>query len=836
MPQVVKRDNRVVQFDASKIENAVLKAFIDVDKEVTPFARDKAHNIAAYIEGQAQDKTLTIEQIQDYVENGLMATKRKDVARAYMSYRMNRTIARERKSSLHKAIEEKILASDVKNQNANVDEHSFGGRKGEADSVYMKQYALNYLISDKARFNHENNRIYIHDLDNYAVGSHNCLTVPFDHLLSHGFTTRQTDVRPARSISTAMQLVAVIFQLQSLDQFGGVSASHIDTSMVPYVRMSFKKHYITSYVLDSDDFDKLNVDTMTEKELDDFIDEHKDEYMKKLNLTDSDFTFDSTKLDEHLKKKAIFLTRREVYQAVEATFHNLNTLQSRSGNQLPFTSINFGLDTSQEGRLVTRALLEKSIEGVGSVHRTSVFPCSIFQVKSGINKYPDDPNYDLFMLALKSTSLRLYPNYANANVKMQQNWVKMDREVKHRVINELSDEDKKTLAIRLKENPSLQESLLLDLHDDGTFTVHEEEVPIEVFSTMGCRTQNGFDCWAEHSFRENVAHVIKDGTLYDNYVSGAQKDGRGNICPATIILPTLAMEAREKVGDGATENELVETFMNILSVALDDTRDELMERFEHICSQSAKSAPFMYPNNTMYGYVPAEGIRSALRHGTLAVGQLGIAETLQLLIGCDQTNPKGLALAERIEQLYEKKCNEFKKKYHLNFGVYFTPAENLCYTAMLKFQSKYGKIKGVSDKDFFTNSMHVPVWDKIDPFKKIDIESKLTKYSTAGCITYIELDNNCRNNLKVLEQMVVYAMDHDVPYFAINVPNDTCLDCGYTGEFNDHCPVCGSKHIQQLRRVTGYLTGNYTTAFNKGKQEEVRMRYKHSNSLSNWNK
>lgn len=333
-----------------------------------------------------------------------------------------------------------------------------------------------------------------------------------------------------------------------------------------------------------------------------------------------------------------------------------------------------------------------------------------------------------------------------------------------------------------------------------------------------------------------MAHVIKDGTLYDNYVSGAQKDGRGNICPATIILPTLAMEAREKVGDGATEDEFVETFMNILSVALDDTRDELMERFEHICSQSAKSAPFMYPNNTMYGYVPAEGIRSALRHGTLAVGQLGIAETLQLLIGCDQTNPKGLALAERIEQLYEKKCNEFKKKYHLNFGVYFTPAENLCYTAMLKFQSKYGKIKGVSDKDFFTNSMHVPVWDKIDPFKKIDIESKLTKYSTAGCITYIELDNNCRNNLKVLEQMVVYAMDHDVPYFAINVPNDTCLDCGYTGEFNDHCPVCGSKHIQQLRRVTGYLTGNYTTAFNKGKQEEVRMRYKHSNSLSNWNK
>ena len=253
----------------------------------------------------------------------------------------------------------------------------------------------------------------------------------------------------------------------------------------------------------------------------------------------------------------------------------------------------------------------------------------------------------------------------------------------------------------------------------------------------------------------------------------------------------------------------------------------LIERFDWICSQSPESAKFMYENNVMAGYVPEEGIRSALKHGTLAIGQIGLAETLQILIGCDHTSPKGMALAKRIEQLFKDKCAQFKEKYKLNFGVYMTPAENLCYTAMKKFKEKYGSIPNISDKEFFTNSIHVPVWEKISPFDKIDIESQLTSYSSAGCITYVELDSTVKHNLEALEQIVNYAMDKDIPYFAINVPNDTCLECGYCDEFNDHCPECGSTNIQQLRRVTGYLTGNYKTAFNLGKQAEVEQRVKH---------
>ena len=327
-----------------------------------------------------------------------------------------------------------------------------------------------------------------------------------------------------------------------------------------------------------------------------------------------------------------------------------------------------------------------------------------------------------------------------------------------------------------------------------------------------CRTANGFDI---NGF-------------------GQLKDGRGNIAPCTIILPTLAQEAVELADNFSEEyqelhpNLKVELFFDILEKAIEDARDELIERFDYICSQPVDSAKFMYENGLMAGYIPEEGIRSALKHGTLAIGQIGLAETLQILVGCDHTEEKGMKLAKEIEQLFKDRCSEYKNKYKLKFGVYYTPAENLCYTAMKKFKEKYGEIKNVSDRDYFTNSIHVPVWKEISPFDKIDIESELTGYSSAGCITYVELDGGMEKNIEALETLVNYAMDKDIPYFAINVPNDTCLECGYTGEFNDVCPMCGSHKIQHLRRVTGYLTGDYKTAFNYGKQKETEDRFRHT--------
>ena len=746
---VQKRDGRLVPFDQEKIKQAVHKAFIAVDGALTPYAEEKAKNIADYVESffyANEQDVATIEEIQDLVEKGLMSTRRKDTARAYITYRNERTRQRRINGETYKLIKEKISAKNVQNQNANVDEHSFGGRMGETTSAVLRQLALDEYVSPMARDNHLNNMVYIHDLDHYVVGSHNCLSIPFDDLLEKGFTTRQTDVRPAGSINTAFQLVAVIFQLQSLQQFGGVSATHLDWTMVPYVRKSLMKHYLFEYLKDTEEFYALDLDELSDSEIDDWIQEHKEEYLVRLNLTAEDFFMGSTALDEKLYKKALFEVRRETKQAVEGMYHNLNTLQSRSGNQLPFTSINYGTCTLPEGRMVIKALLEGSLKGVGKHHRTPIFPCGIFQMKLGINRKPEDPNYDLYKLALKSTAQRLYPNYANCDWSGNEGY---------------------------------------DPNDPRTY-----------FSTMGCRTANGYDI---NGF-------------------GQLKDGRGNICPVTIILPTLAMET----------NKNKDNFLKLLEKKIEEAKDMLIERFNWICSQTPESAKFMYENGLMAGYIPEEGIRSALKHGTLAIGQLGLAECLQLLIGADHTTPQGMELAKQIEQLFKDKCLKYKEEYSLNFGVYFTPAENLCHTAMKKFREKYGIIENVSDKEYFTNSMHIPVWREISPFEKIKLESQLTGYSSAGCITYIELDSGIKNNLPALEKIVNYAMDCDIPYFAVNVPNDTCLDCGYTDEFNDKCPQCGSENIQQLRRVTGYLTGDYKTAFNKGKQQEVEMRVKHS--------
>ena len=739
MKQVKKRDGRIVDFDSSKIINAVLAAFKEVDGEISDYAKSKAQNIADYIEGyyiEDNDAYIpNIEDIQDLVEKGLMSSKRKDVAKAYVLYREERNKIRSANSKLIKTVKEKIEALDVQNQNANVDEHSFGGRMGEARNELLKDYALNYIVSDMARNNHLNNEIYIHDLDSYAVGMHNCLTVPFDMLLEKGFNTRQTDVRPANSVNTAFQLIAVIFQLQSLQQFGGVSASHLDWTMVPYVRKSFFKHWKDGqkYIEEDENADDL----LFQPEL-----SIKDQYYKNY-----------PKVYQYALDKTI----REAEQGAEGMYHNLNTLQSRSGNQLPFTSINYGTCTLPEGRIITKALLNGSLKGVGKLHKTPVFPCGIFQLMKGVNRDEGDPNYDLYQLALKSTAKRLYPNYVNV--------------------------------------------------DWSTNAGYDKNDPKTYVSTMGCRTYNGADINAEPGTNPQT------------------KDGRGNICPVTIIMPTLAMKVKNDANP-------VAGFMNLLDEKIHEAKDMLIERYNYIISQNPNSANFMYENGLMLGY-DGKTIESAMKHGTLALGQIGLAETLQILIGTDHTTEEGMELAKEIEQLFKDRCAEFKKEYKLNIGVYYTPAENLCYTAMKKFKKAYGEIPNVSDKDYFTNSIHVPVWKEISPFDKIDIESQLTGYSNAGCITYVELDGAVKHNLKALETIVNYAMDKDIPYFAINVPNDTCLECGYSDEFNNKCPECGSTHIQQLRRVTGYLTGNYKTAFNLGKQQEVEMRYKHSNKLEN---
>ena len=390
---VVKRHGGEEKFNKDKIIKAVLSAFQDVDKEITEEAQNIAQKIGDAVE-RHQRKKMTVEEIQDFVEDKLMKSSRKDVAQIYIRYRFLHKLARDEYKELMNVVGDKLTCKNIENQNANVDEHSFGGRIGAACDYLMKEYALNYCMSPLSRQNHLNNEIYIHDLNAYAVGEHNCLSVPLDKLLATGFNTRQIDVRPAQSINTAFQLVAVIFQIQSLQQFGGVSATHLDWTMVPYVRKSFNKHFREGLK---------------------YVEEREDQIEAYRNVKAEEISIEDNWYKDFPKayKYAMDMTIKETHQAVEGMYHNLNTLQSRSGNQLPFSSINYGTCTLPEGRMVIKALLEVSIEGLGKLHRTSIFPCSIFQLGKGINRQPGDPNYDLFQLALKSTSLRLYPNYAN---------------------------------------------------------------------------------------------------------------------------------------------------------------------------------------------------------------------------------------------------------------------------------------------------------------------------------------------------------------------------------------------------------------------------------------
>ena len=612
---VAKRNGKTEKLSKQKIFRSICNANDAIDEKYR-LKQVQIQRIADSVFEHCQtfEEPINIDILEDEIERKLMEAQGYEIAKRYITYRYEKERIRN-----NKALSEKLMASNVQNQNANVDEFSFGGRIGEAASYMMKEYALNHLISEKAKKNHNNNEIYIHDLDHYAVGDHNCLSIPFDKLLANGFTIRNTDVRPAGSVNTAFQLVAVIFQLQSLQQFGGVSATHLDWTMVPYIRKSFWKYFRDGLI---------------------YSEKRDEQFVGELNTVMKSEILDRSIADEMYMKfpdayaYAMKKTVQELDQAVEGMYHNLNTLQSRSGNQLPFTSINFGTCTLPEGRMVIKSLLEGCMKGVGKYHRTAIFPCGIFQCMKGVNRAPGDPNYDLFRLALKSTAMRIYPNYANVD------WSG----------NEGYDRD----------NPSTY------------------------FSTMGCRTANGKD------INQSDPKLVQ------------LKDGRGNISPVTIILPTLAMQAKQSVyndlkidltkailngetldknpdkqidiSDEVISKSVCDAFMKLLDKKINQAKDMLLERFDWQCSQSAKSAKFMYENGLMYGYNPEEGIKSALKQGTIVIGQLGLAEALQILIGCDHTTDKGMELAKRIEQFFKTKCANFKINYKLNFGVYYTPA------------------------------------------------------------------------------------------------------------------------------------------------------------------
>ena len=578
---VIKRDGRENPFNSEKIYVAVMKAFNEREKKdgnVIPEKEDIAKQIAKEISESSKDK-MTVEEIQDIVETKLMKSSRPKVAKDYILYRDKRTVVRDRKNKLVQKVMIRAKSQINEHSNANVDEESFSGREKEASADIGKTIALEYEgLSKEVAETHKIMLIYQHDLEKAIYGVHNCLNLYFQYIFKHGFKTRNGDVRPPKSFSTACQLVAVAFQCQSQVQFGGVGTIHLDYDLAPFVRMSFSKHF---------------------KEGLKWVEHESEEYIN--HVPDSiGIEDEEAKYHTEAYKYAMEMLEKEGSQSAQGLYHNLNTLESRQGSQVPFTSINLGRDTTPEGRMVTRWMLEASIDGIGKFHLTSIFPISIFQYKVGCNANKEDANYDLKQLALESMSKRIYPNWCNCD------WSQA--------------------------------------HED-------EDNPDTYFSTMGCRTLVGYD-------RHGLGYI---------------RQGRGNNVPNTIILPKLGIEFGTCLGK-RTEPDL-KGFWDAFEETLKLCEKGLLERFEIMIEQSPKAAPFMYQNNTIQDAKECkESVYNALKHNTLAIGYIGVAEMCVALFGKNHAEDKkvhefALSVVKRINEF----AAEASERNDLNFSCYATP-------------------------------------------------------------------------------------------------------------------------------------------------------------------
>lgn len=887
--KIEKRDGSIVDFNKDKITNAILKAMKSVDMVDEKEAANVATQVVKEV-NKANKPIPGVEDIQDIVEEKLMK-KLPKVAKEYITYRNQRNIIRNRKSSTMINIKKILSCSNVQNSNANIDEYSFGGRKNESANIIQKEIALNDLIDPEITEAYNEGRLYIHDLSEYTIGEHNCLFADIPRLLANGFEARNGDVRPASCFSTACQLLAVIFQIQSQCQFGGVADNAIDRHLAPYVRKSFIKHYKNGlhWFGNPGDWDTFTANHGFNIETASISAEWN--VFKAFNRMAYMFAMES------LEKEGL--------QSTQALYHNLNTLESRAGSQVPFTSINFGLDTSFEGRKVTEWCLKASIDGIGKNHSTSIFPISIFVNKKEINDRMYTPNYDLKKLAIKSLTKRIYPNFANGDwisnkadlhpikfINKEYEAADSNDEVTIRTDFDYMDKLKKktveeqtTLGAFIKKVIAHKNAEVITNHKEVTIKfVNQKDRFLITDSNCSNNDYNrresdhytrlyyisytindfgniekiyittesaGYDIHKKHISDYSdlaVIHVSYPNpkwnynpdtematmgcrTLLGNDVNGMgyNKLGRGNITPVTINLPYIGIEHGICLGERDTPDE--EGFFKDLNHMLDLATKELLDRYDYICSQSIKAGSFMYHNGTIADSDKALffGVKESMKHGSQALGYIGLANACYAMYGkYFHQDKKVMEFAKKVIKTIYDRAKANTEKYRLNFSAYATPSESTCYTLATKLQKKFGKIKNVCERDYLTNSCHVPVYENISIRNKIDAESNFTWMCTGGCITYIELNSGVINNPRAVEKIINYAMNNErIPYFAINFPIDTCNHCGFSGEIEEHCPACGSDDIKRLRRVTGYITTDYRK-FNKGKISETNDRVKHT--------
>lgn len=775
MLKVKKRDGNIVKFDEDKISVAIRKAFISSGYE------DLDTNIVKKVVGriyEMYDNLVDIEDIQDIVEDELMKSEYKDVAKSFIRYRHKRQLAREkffeRENKFIKKIEQIAFKdsedNNLKRENANVNGDTAMGTMLQYGSTLSKEFAKTHILSDVYVDMHEEGDIHIHDLDFYASGgTTTCCQINLEKLFKHGFSTGHGHLREPQDIMSYAALSAIVIQSNQNDQHGGQSIPNFDYYLAPGVLKTYKrklKENLQRYI----DFKSIEnnvvvedtvVDKITQKlELNtikpDIKDRRNFELILKTELNKY-FNVDYENVVNYLLDKSLKETDKQTFQAMEAFVHNLNTMNSRAGSQVPFSSVNFGTDTSFEGRLVTKNLLFAIDAGLGK-GETSIFPILIFKVKEGVNYNNYDPNYDLFQLACRVSAKRLFPNFSFLDAPFNLEY-------------------------------------------------YEENNPDTEVTYMGCRTR------------------VISNVNGPNVVTG-----RGNLSFTSINLPRLGIK------HGGVSGKLdIEGFFNDLGDVMDKVKNQLLERYDYQTKRRVKNFPFLMGQGVWYDsdkLNPNDTLEDVLKHGTLTIGFIGLAECLKALIGKHHGESKeAQELGLKIIKFMRNRVDEYTKEYKLNFSLIATPAEGLSGRFTKIDKEKYGIIKGVTDREYYTNSFHVPVYYKVTAYDKVTIEAPYHALTNGGHITYVELDGDPLKNVDAFEDLVRFMKESGIGYGSINHPVDRDPVCGFTGIIDNVCPGCNRREddvkFERIRRITGYLVGT-VDRFNDGKKAEVRDRVKHS--------
>ena len=730
---VVKRDGRIVGFNEQKIMAAIRKAMMHTEKgEDDALVQKITDHIS--IHGKSQ---MTVEKIQDSVEMELMKSARKDVAQRYIAYRNQRSIARKAKTRDVFMEIVNIKNNDVTRENANMNADTPAGMMMKFASETTKPFVDDYLLADEVRDAVTHNYIHIHDKDYYPTKSLTCVQHPLDHILEHGFVAGHGSSRPAKRIETAAVLACISLETCQNEMHGGQAIPAFDFYLAPYVRSSYIEEV-------------KNLEKLTGRDLSSLYDIAFDDFLLK--------ELDGLEGDARLSQHAMNKTVNRVHQAMEAFIHNMNTIHSRGGNQVVFSSINYGTDTSAEGRCIMRELLKSTYEGVGN-GETAIFPIQIWKKKRGVNYLPEDRNYDLYQLACKVTARRFFPNFLNLDATFNQN------------SNWKADDPKRYLW---------------------------------EIATMGCRTR-----------------------VFENRFGAKTSVARGNLSFTTINIVKLAIECMQ-IGN---KEERINAFFAKLDRMLEITAKQLDDRFQFQKTAFAKQFPLLMTKLWIDcdKLQPSDTIESVINQGTLGIGFIGLAECLKALVGKHHgESDEAQALGLKIVTYMRDRVNEFSERYQHNYSVLATPAEGLS-GRFTKFDRKrYGAIEGITDRDYYTNSNHVPVYYKCSALHKAEIEAPYHDLTRGGHIFYVEIDGDATHNPEVISNVVDMMDKLNIGYGSVNHNRNRCMDCGYENADIklDICPKCGSQHIDKLQRITGYLVGT-TDRWNQGKLAELNDRVTH---------